>query len=239
MQQLNYQNQIMKTLIIDDEKNSRELMHTLLKAYCPEVEEITMSGSASEALFEINKINPDLIFLDIEMPDMNGFELLDKLDNDAYMICFATGYEEFAMKAINYGAFGYLLKPIDLDELKKVVIRAAQKIESEKDKETEALIVNQGKTIWVIRHKDIIHIEAYGNLSIIYRSEEKIVSDFSLNQLEQLLPDWIKRCHRSHMVNTHKIVQVKEGRTGLAVMEGGQEIPIASRRIKEFKDSLK
>ena len=229
----------MKALIVDDEKNSRELMHSLLDTYCPEVTEIVVCASAAESIFQINKFNPHLIFLDIEMPDMDGFALLDNIDTDRHMICFATGYEEFAMKAISYGAFGYLLKPIDLTELKKVVARADEKTKRAAFEGPDTLIVNQGKSIWVVRYKDISHIEAYGNHSLIHRSQEKIISDFSLNQLEELLPDWIMRTHRSHMVNLSKVVKVEEGRTGLAIMASGQEVPVASRRIKEFKEALK
>lgn len=229
----------MKALIVDDEKNSRELLNSMLDNYCPEVSEIIICESATESIFQINKTQPDLIFLDIEMPDMDGFALLDNIDSEKHMICFATGYEEFAMKAISYGAFGYLLKPIDLTELKKVVQRAQKKTSKESYDGPDTLIINQGKRIWVIRYKDISHIEAYGNHSLIHRSQEKIISDFSLSQLEELLPDWIMRTHRSYMVNLSKVVKVEEGRTGLAIMDSGQEVPVASRRIKKFKKALK
>lgn len=229
----------MKALIVDDEKNSRELMHSMLTSYCPQVTEIVVCESAIESIFQINKFQPDLIFLDIEMPEMDGFALLDNIDSNKHMICFATGYEEFALKAISYGAFGYLLKPIDLTELKKVVKRADEKNRKEPFDGPDTLIVNQGKNIWVVRYKDISHIEAYGNHSLIHRSQEKIISDFSLSQLEELLPEWIMRTHRSHMVNISKVVKVEEGRTGLAIMDSGIEVPVASRRIKEFKEALK
>lgn len=225
----------MKVLIIDDERKSRQLLASLLQKYCEEVIAIEQAESAEKAIFQINSLDPDLIFLDIEMPEMDGFKMLDRLDKIRFLICFATGYEKYSIKAINYGAFGYLLKPINIQELKKVVSRANEHVLQKESKRPSSLVVKDGINFWVVPYEDILNIEAYGNSTIIYKEDGRILSDFTLHQLEELLPsDLIFRIHRSHMVNLTKVKSFKDGRTGSAVLYTGKELPIANRRIKEF-----
>jgi len=230
----------MKIIVIDDELNSRELMEKLLQKYCPEVSNITLCESAVSAIFNINKLNPDLIFLDIEMPNVDGFDLLDSIDTSNQLICFATGYDKYAIKAINYGAFGYLLKPIDIQELKDIVSRAHKKLEDSSSPQSSSLLVNDGNNLWVVQYDEIVYIEAYGNTAFIVLNDKKILSGFTLNQLEELLPsEQIFRTHRSYMVNLDKVEKVQDTRTGIATMETGDEVPIASRRVKEFVAAFK
>src|ERR1700730_17493176 len=102
----------MTALIIDDEKNSREVLETMLRKYCPEITVLTSCGVAEEALGRIQKEKPDLLFLDIEMPGMNGFEMLEHLKEPEFELIFTTSYSEYAIKAIKHSALDYLLKPI-------------------------------------------------------------------------------------------------------------------------------
>jgi len=228
----------MKVLIVDDEKNSRQLMANLLETYHPEVVEIKEADSGQSALFKLNKFSPHLIFLDIEMPDMDGFELLENIHPNEQLVCFATGYEKYAIKAINSGAFGYLLKPIDLKELKKLINRASRAINNMPKNVADSLVFNEGNKIWKVKFDEILSIEAYGNHSLIYREASKIISDFSLNELEELLPQEFMRAHRSHILNLKKVAKVEGNRTGVAILANGQSIPVANRRMKEVTQAF-
>lgn len=225
----------MKVLIVDDEKKSRQVLVTLLNKYCEEVSAIELAESAEVAIFQINRFNPDLIFLDIEMPEINGFNLLDRLDANNFLICFATGYEKYSLKAFSYGAFGYLLKPISIQELKKVVSRAHKQVSLKESIQPTSIVLKEGSKFFVVPYEDILHIKAFGNNSIITKIDGRIISDLTLNQLEELLPaELIFRIHRSHMVNLNKVKTFNNGRTGSVILQTDEEVPIANRRIKEF-----
>jgi len=228
----------MKIVVIDDEINSRELMKTLLTDYC-DLKDIYCAASVREGLDKINLHKPQLVFLDIELEGENGFDLLDNFSHFNFLVCFATGYEQYAIKAIKYGAFGYLLKPIDIEELKDIVKRAQEKLNTGIHKETDRLIVNENDKYWMLNYKDILQIESAGNYTYIHTLENKILTQSKLAHYEDCLPEEIfYRTHRGYIVNLTKIKQIKEGRTGLIVLDDGSEIPIASRRIKDFKGKL-
>ena len=233
---------MLRSVIIDDEINSRELLATLLNNYTKDVEVIGSAANISEGLNIINVQKPDIIFLDIELPDGTGFELLDTLSNAKYLICFTTGYDQYAIKAIEYGAFGYLLKPIDIENLKKVVEKAKKQVNNQEslEKKKNTIIVNDKENYWVLNYDDIINIESAGNYSIIYTKERnKLLCDNTLNQLEESLnSNAFFRCHRSHIINLNHLNSVENGRTGTAQLDNDMVIPIANRRLKDFKIAI-
>jgi len=230
----------MKIVLVDDEENSRALLRTLLNKYCEHIEHIEEADNADEGIFLINKHQPQLVFLDIEMPDKNGFELLDAFQSGSFLTCFTTGYDSYAIKAIKYGAFDYLLKPIDIDELKAVVAKARKELESRKnDKVSPHVWVGDGNKIWKVELDKIYSIEASGNYSKIYTVENTILSSENLSKYEEILPEnRFFRVHRSHIVNLAMITKVEDGRTGSITMKDSSVIPIANRRKKEFKTIL-
>jgi len=230
----------MKVVVIDDEKNSRELLKTLLTNYCPEVKEVHIASSVNEAIKVINLNDPDLIFLDIEMPEANGFELLDAFSDARFLTCFTTGYEEYAIKAIKYKAFGYLLKPLDLEELKEVVIKAADSIKGQ-DRSTPILLLVENNTYNAVKYSDILFIEGSGNYTSLHVSDGKtLLSQENLTHFEEILPESaFFRVHRSYIVNIPRISTIREGRTGVAIMNNSKEIPIANRRLKQFMHAFK
>ncbi len=230
----------MNVVVIDDEINSRELLNTLLSNYCKNVNKIELAESVDTALPIIEKSNPDLIFLDIEMPDANGFQLLDSFSDYNFLTCFTTGYEEYAIKAIKYEAFGYLLKPIDLQELKAVVHKAST-IVHKKQVEDPTLILADSGNYHAIKHSEIIYIQGSGNYTSIHLQNDKtLLSQEKLGYFEESLSEsGFFRVHRSYIVNISEISTIKESRTGVAIMSNNRKIPIANRRLKEFLQAFK
>ncbi len=228
----------MKVAVIDDEINSRELLETLLMTYCKDsVTSVTTASSASEGVALINSFQPDIIFLDIEMPGGNGFSLLDAFRKAHFLTCFTTGYEKYALQAIKYGAFGYLLKPLDISELKEIVAKAKTKInELDDGSKNDSIIISENEVYHVINYREILQVEASGNYTYIHVDKgQKILSDKRLSEYEQLLPDSkFFKVHRSHIVNLSKISRFVEGRTGVAILQNQVEVPIANRRLKGF-----
>jgi len=235
---------MIRAVIIDDEVNSRELLTTLLTNYCEGIEVVGDAINVTEGINLINSVKPHLIFLDIEMPDGTGFELLDALSNAQYLTCFTTGYDQYAIKAIEYGAFGYLLKPLDIEALQKVVAKAQielkDSIKEEEDEESKTIIVNDKENFWVLQYDEIINIESAGNYSLVYTKEsKKLLCHNTLNQLEEgLKSEVFFRCHRSHIINLKHISSVEKGRTGTALLNNERVIPIANRRLKEFEKAI-
>src|SRR5690349_11786932 len=118
---------MIKCILIDDERNALEMMEWLLKTYSPQVEIVAMCSSAAQGIEAINKHKPDVVFLDIEMPKMNGFDMLEQFDKLFFDIVFCTAYDQFAIRAFKYSALNYLLKPVDPDDLKVTIQRIEEK----------------------------------------------------------------------------------------------------------------
>jgi len=231
----------MRVIVIDDEKNSRQLMSTLLEKYCPQVESVHLGDSVETGVKLINQVNPHLIFLDIEMPEENGFALLDQFKEATFLTCFATGYEKYALKAIQYGAFAYLLKPIDITELQEVSLKAEKHFDKIKlPGESESIWISDGNATWQVELENIIQIEAFGNYTNVVLDNKTVLSNEKLSFFEEILPNLsFFRVHRSHIVNLNKIIRLEEGRTGKVLLSNKAEIPVANRRMKPFQEKIK
>src|SRR4030095_303936 len=133
---------MIRCVLIDDESNSLEMMEWLLKTYCPQVTIEAMCNAADKGIEAINKYKPDVVFLDIEMPHMNGFDLLEQFDRIFFDVVFCTAYDQFAIRAFRYSALNYLLKPIDPDELKDTIRRIMEKKSSPSREQMDLLLQN-------------------------------------------------------------------------------------------------
>lgn len=246
---------MMKTVVVDDEKNGRELLVHMLKKYC---EEIIVSGSAKDvhsAVELIDAIKPELVFLDIEMPGGNGFEVLEKVSYKNFMVIFVTGYDQYAIKAIKYAAKDYLLKPVDLQELQMAVEKALtlrqngelvspRQIGDLKD-DNEIIIQDKFKKNIVFPQR-ILYLESEGNYTIFHlENSECITATRNLNYYAQLLKEiGFFRVHRSFVVNLSKVRGIDSGRSGQIELKNGIRLPLAVRRrahfikILERKDGL-
>ena len=137
---------MIRCVLIDDESNSLEMMEWLLKTYCPQVQIEAMCNAASKGIEAINKYKPDLVFLDIEMPHMNGFDMLEQFDKLFFDVVFCTAYDQFAIKAFKYSALNYLLKPIDPEDLKETIRRIEERKSSPSREQIELLFQNIRQT---------------------------------------------------------------------------------------------
>lgn len=242
----------MKAIIVEDEKKGQEILSSLILKYCTDVEIIGMADNAEDAYLLIKKMKPDVVFLDIEMPNGNGFYLLEKFDKINFQIIFTTAYDNYAIKAIKYHALDYLLKPIDIDELKQAVEnvkKALLKPENTRyidflttrklDIENRlGLPVKDG--ILYIQVADIIRIESDGSYSTIYLSKsQKHVVSKNLKEYEDVLP--VKeffRVHKSHLINIKKVKKYVRQDGYFVEMEDGSQVEIARRKKDEFLQTM-
>ncbi|UTW62411.1 response regulator transcription factor [bacterium SCSIO 12741] len=234
-------------LIVDDEKESRDSLRHFITKYC---EGVTVKGEAQnikEAMELIARYEPDVVFLDVEMPFGNAFDLLEQLDTIRFETIFVTAYSQYAMQALNMSASYYLLKPIDIDELVASVDRIREK-QSEKNKLQNArvLIDNfqvENKQLHkvvlpvldgfeVVRVKDVIHCKANDNFTEFYlEGGKKKMICRPLKFYEELLEPYdFLRVHKSHLVNLQYVTKYHKGKGGRLTMSNGNEVDVAPAR---------
>ena len=235
----------MKVLLVDDEKKARETIFNILEIYCPEVEVIAEAASAKEAIEAIEKHQPDLVFLDINMPGGNGFEVLQHFKTIDFKIIFITAYEQYALQALKLSALDYLLKPINADELAAAVKRASIVIEKENfNKKIQTLLVNTdilkaeykrivlktNETIHIVPIQDIIRCESERNYTTFFLSSgKKIVMSNTLKEYEELLSSYrFFRIHNSHLINMDYILSYEKKEGGYFVMKDNSRIPVTA-----------
>ncbi|MFT6324763.1 MAG: two-component system LytT family response regulator [Halieaceae bacterium] len=237
-------------LIIDDDVFIQNLLSDKLNLYLPEVNILGIANSGTEGIEKIIKHAPELIFLDVEMLDMTGFEMLSKLDTLNFETIFITSYSHYAIKAIRFNALDYLIKPIDLGELKKAITRyksrtglqsgaknvalAIQNLAS-KDISNQKLILRTQEGELQLNIKDIVRIEGERNYSYIHliNNKKKLVTK-TLADLEELLGDkGFFRCHKSHIVNGSHI-SINPNRLDVT-LNNNFKVPISRRKKEDFK----
>lgn len=242
---------MINAVIIEDEKKSREVMEALVKTNCPDINLLGSADSVASGVELIRKTNPRLIFLDIEMADGSGFDLLEQVPNSGYEVIFTTASDAHALRAIKYSAIDYLLKPIDADELKTAVekIRAKQSDTANLDnlkfllqnfkkpnEQYSKITLPTGNAYEIVNVKDIIRCEADGSYtSFFLENKKKLLVSASLKHYEDLLPpDDFIRVHHHHLVNMHHVVRFLKTDGGYAVMSDGTQIEISRRKKEAF-----
>ena len=245
---------MINAIIIDDEAKGSLAWRDKLLAYCPQIKIIAEAANGQEALMLIQHYKPQLIFLDIEMPRMNGFEMLNELEEKNFHIIFTTAYDQYAIKAIKYAAFDYLLKPIDIEELKTAVEKLSNTENKETKKQVELLQQNmlhpkkqlhklaiptlEGLMFYEI--SDIVHLEANSNYTYIHLSNKtKITASKTLKEFEELLPDDIFfRTHHSHLINLNYIKRYIKGDGGQIELQNGTYVDVSRRKKEDFLKSI-
>jgi two-component system LytT family response regulator len=246
----------MKTLIVEDEQKSREMLAGLIQKNCPELQIVGLAKNVKEGVELIKSQNPDLVFLDISMPDGSGFDLLEEVGGQKFEVIFATASDAHAIRAIKYSACDYLLKPIDVDELKAAVEKArARKKESPATMENLQLLIQQlkkaddnfqkitlptGNAFEIVNLKDIIRCEADTSYTIFYLADKrKLMVSAGLKHYEELLPeqDFI-RVHHHHLINMNHVLRFLKVDGGYAVMSDGTQIEISRRKKDAFLEKL-
>jgi len=227
-------------VIIDDESNSRELLKTFLTSYCTNVHIVGEAEDVESGISIINKTMPDLLLLDIEMDGGTGFDILSEFRDAPFLTCFVTGYDQYAIKAIKAGAFDYLLKPVNIQEIKEVIKKAKKIFADKKESSKPSLILNESGKYNIIKIDEIIKVEVDGNFSFLYLiNNKRVISSEKLGYFEEILPsNMFYRTHKSHIINHNFIVEIEKGRTGNVKLSDKSIVPIASRRIKHFLEHL-
>jgi two-component system LytT family response regulator len=239
---------MLRSIIIDDEPQNAAILKNDIDAYCPSVQIVSICHSAKEGIMAIKKEKPDLIFLDIEMPWMNGFEMLEMLDEIHFSIIFTTAHDQFAAKAFRISAVDYLLKPIDAADLKEAVKKAQQKIEQQQghanienllknirkpsSQQKIALPYRDGYEFVEVAH--IIYCQAEGAYTKVFLDNKKyIVVSKTLGDIEELLPpDLFQRIHHSTVVNLDYVTHFVRADGGYVKLQTGESL-IVSKSKKE------
>lgn len=241
-------------VIIDDEERARSSLHTLLKEFCPEVNVIKLCSNVPEAVLAINKLRPQLVFLDIEMPEYNGFELLSFFREIDFEIIFVTAYNEYALKAFEVSAVDYVLKPVDIDKLKIAVDKAIKKTGSydiqnriEVLKETfrteqfNKIALPMADGLLFVETSEIVFLAADGAYTELWlKNGSKILVSKKLKFFEDVLdkrPNFF-RSHRSYIVNINFIKKYNKADNALT-LDNGKTVIISRDRKLEFEQQLK
>ncbi len=242
---------MIKAILVDDEIHGLETLAIHLADYCPTVQILEKCSSAKKALDAIEKKKPDLVFLDIEMPVMNGFELLEQFENIPFSVIFTTSYDQYAIKAIRFSALDYLLKPVDPKEL----IAAVNKVERQKHPPTNeqlSMLMDQ------LQHKDVrftkiaipttegfelvpaeqvVRCEADDNYTHLFlKDKSRIIASRTLKEIEEQLREFpsFLRVHHSYIVNLNEVIKYVRGEGGYLVMTDGSTVNVSRSRKEQL-----
>jgi two-component system LytT family response regulator len=244
------------SIIIDDEPNNIQNLRTILQAHCPDVVILASAQSADDGIAAIQKHKPGLIFLDIQMPEKSGFEVLKAFAEPNFEVIFITAYDQYGIQAIKFSALDYLLKPINITELKEAVEKAGKKLTAKgKDHKLENLIeyMMRGqkdvpkialptlKEIRYIKVDEIVRCEASDNYTTFYTTTaENILVCKTLKEFAELLQlHGFIRTHQSHLVNIHFVKSLLKEDGGMLLMNDDIKIPISRQNKDEVKAALK
>jgi len=234
---------LIKGLIVDDELSGRENLKSLIESYCSEIKIIGTASSAVEAKNLIRYISPDVIFLDINMPVLDGFDFLESIDSGRFMIVFVTAHEEYAVRAIKAKAIDYLLKPIDIKELQQSVKRLVCNFTQNNSStpQTQKVIIPISHGFKVMNADEIIRLEAEDCYTHIFTTgEKKITVSRTLKEFEDKVSgNHFFRVHKSHIINLNHIKDFTKLDGGYITMSDGIKIQVSRRKISEFTEKCK
>ncbi|MEO7923848.1 MAG: LytTR family DNA-binding domain-containing protein [Chitinophagaceae bacterium] len=246
---------MLTAIIIDDETSSRNALKQKLMHHCSSIQIITECENAEEGIKNIEEKKPDIVFLDVEMPRMNGFTMLQQLQTRNFELIFITAYDHYAIRAIRFSALDYLVKPVDIEDLKAAVEKAGQKrkhshgneridlllqnLMNEK-KEHQRIAIPSMEGLQFINMDDIIYLEAQSNYTLIYLKDSyKLTVSKTLKDFEELLPSAVFiRIHHSHIINRTAVEKYIKGEGGQVIMKNGVTLDVARRKKEEFMKAI-
>ncbi|MXV15039.1 LytR/AlgR family response regulator transcription factor [Hufsiella ginkgonis] len=245
-----------RAILIDDELPNLDNLGAMLAAHCPEVEITATARNAADGARLITLHRPDLLFLDIQMPGKNGFDLLRELPDRDVEVIFVTAYDQHGIQAIKFSAIDYLLKPVNSAELKeavnKAVIRLDHKqknrqlenllalIDGRRDRNSHRIALPSQKDTRFVPVRDIVRCESSNNYTTFYLlTGEEILVSRAIYEYEELLVDYgFVRCHQSHLVNLDHVLSLVKEDNGYLLMEGGRKVPLSRQKRDGIKKRL-
>lgn len=236
----------LNAIIIEDESNSREILRNYLAKYCPQVELLGEADSIQTAIKLLQSQEPDLVFLDVEMPFGNAFDLLEQLPDRTFETIFVTAYDYYAKDALNHHAAYYLMKPINIDELLKAV-EYVQEVRQKESSLADAVLRPKTKALngkitlpqqdgfEVLNVADILYCKADDNYTEIYLEKKKILVSKTLKYFEEALESYdFARIHKSYLVNVNEVVKYRKGKGGSVVISNGKELLVSASKKKDL-----
>jgi len=246
---------MINTILVDDEKSNSDILAEILRQYCPSVTVLDTCTNIDDAARLITAHNPQLIFLDVQMPNGSGFDLLDRLSTKPLEVIFVTAYDSFLLKAIRYSALDYVLKPVNISEITAAVKRAEERLANKSvNRQLEVLLANilqpahtqrialPSKEGYIfVPITDIMRLEASGAYTTIHTSDgHSYLISKNIREYEELLPASIFcRVHHAHIVNLNFIKIYHKGRGGYIEMTNGTGIEVSVRKKEEFLSRFK
>lgn len=240
----------LKAILIDDEERARRLLRILLETHCPQVNIVGDADSVPEAVKLIHRTNPDIVFSDIEMPEYSGFELLKFISDIDFMLVFVTAYQEYAVRAFEVSAVDYLLKPVDIELLKKAVRKAEKYLLTEKQasyniriktlkqnlagEHITRMALPMAEGLMFVESENIMYLIAEGAYTqVVFSDLKKVLVTKKIKYFEENLPPFFFRSHRSYIVNLNRIRQyIRLG--NYIIMDDGFEASLARERKEKF-----
>jgi two-component system, LytTR family, response regulator len=242
-------------IIVDDEHKSRESLKSLIETFCENISVATVCQDGAETLAAIGKYRPDIVFMDIQLQRETGFEILEKVDKMDFEVIFTTAFSEFAVKAFKFSAVDYLLKPIDINDLRKAIEKAQKKVLGNISARMEQLAQNlKGSSfkhfklalpshegLVFINVNEIVYCEASGNYTnIVMDDGRKFVISRTLKEYDDLLGEHdFFRIHNSYLINLNSIKRYIRGEGGQVVMKNDQHLDVAKLKKKHFLEKIK
>ncbi len=244
---------MLKALIVDDEPKARENLQILLHDFVEGVEVVGLCENIAEATEAVRLHSPDVVFLDIQLQRETGFDLLTKLKEINFEVIFTTAYTEYAIKAFKFSAIDYLLKPIDIEELKKAVGRVEKRVSNNMTGRLTQLVQNlkQGSNenykialptldgLVFVKISDILYCEASSNYTQIFTAEEKYLVSKTLKEYDDLLSDHnFFRIHNSYLININSIKKYVKGEGGYVVLNNDTSLDVSKRKKEAFLNKI-
>jgi two-component system, LytTR family, response regulator len=238
---------MIKAILVDDEMHGLDTLGILLAEFCPEVQVIDRCPSAKKALESITKTKPDLVFLDIEMPVMNGFELLEQFEQIPFSVIFTTSYDQYAIKAIRFSALDYLLKPVDPKELIAAIRKVSKKNNPPTSEQLQMLMdqlqhrespltriaIPTSEGFELVPADQVVRCEADDNYTYLFlKNTKRIIASRTLKEIEEQLREFpaFVRVHHSYIVNLNEVVKYVRGEGGYLLMTDGSTVNVSRSR---------